>query len=161
MLAVAKDTVVKIHYTLTNGAGEVLDSSSGGDPLGYLHGHSNIIPGLESQLEGKNVGDKLIANVSAADGYGVRDDELVQEVPRAAFPEDPEPAAGMQFQAEGPQGAQMVTVTAVSADTVTVDGNHPLAGVDLSFDVEIVEIRAASEEELSHGHVHGPGGHHH
>lgn len=159
---VAQDSVVLIHYTLTNPAGEVLDSSSDGDPMAYLHGHGNIIPGLENQLTGKSAGDKIVAPVKAADGYGERDDNMVQDVPRSAFPETPEPEAGMQFQAGGPDGeAQHVTITKVEGETVTVDGNHPLAGVDLSFDVEIVEVRAASAEELSHGHVHGPGGHDH
>jgi len=158
---VAKDSVVLIHYTLTNTSGAVLDSSDGGEPLGYLHGHSNIISGLESQLEGRAVGDKLVANVKAADGYGERDEALVQDVPRSAFPAEPVPEAGMQFQAQGPEGAQLVTVTGVTDENVTVDGNHPLAGQDLKFDVEIVEVRAASAEELQHGHVHGPGGHDH
>lgn len=161
MSAIAKDSVVLIHYTLKNNQGEVLDSSSGSDPLAYLHGHGNIIPGLESQLVGKNVGDKLSTKIAPADGYGEHDAQMIQQVPKEAFQGAPEITVGMQFQAEGPDGAQMVTVTAVEAETVTVDGNHPLAGQDLNFDVEIMEIREASAEELSHGHVHGPGGHDH
>ncbi len=161
MSNIAKDSVVLIHYTLKNNAGEVLDSSSGSDPLAYLHGHGNIIPGLESQLAGKAVGDKLVAKIAPADGYGEHDPQMIQEVPKEAFQGAPEITVGMQFQAQGPDGAQMVTVTAVGDEAVTVDGNHPLAGEELNFDVEVVEIRAASAEELSHGHVHGPGGHHH
>jgi len=158
---IQKDSVVLIHYTLKNNSGEVLDSSSGADPLAYLHGHGNIIPGLESQLEGKGIGDKLNASVKPADGYGEHDAEMIQEVPKEAFQGAPEITVGMQFQAQGPSGAQMVTVTKVEGESVTVDGNRPLAGEHLNFDVEVMEIRAASAEELSHGHVHGPGGHHH
>jgi len=159
--SIQKDSVVLIHYTLKNNAGEVLDSSSGADPLAYLHGHGNIIPGLESQLEGKGVGDKLNASVKPADGYGEHDAQMIQEVPKEAFQGAPEITVGMQFQAQGPNGAQMVTVTKVEGESVTVDGNHPLAGEHLNFDVEVMEVREASAEELSHGHVHGPGGHHH
>lgn len=161
MTTIKKDSVALIHYTLKNNAGEVLDSSSGADPLAYLHGHGNIIPGLESELEGKGVGDKLNASIKPADGYGEHDAEMIQEVPKEAFQGAPEITVGMQFQAQGPNGAQMVTVTKVEGESVTVDGNHPLAGEQLNFDVEVMEIREASAEELSHGHVHGPGGHHH
>jgi len=161
MTTITKDAVVLMHYTLTNNDGETLDSSADKEPLAYLHGHGNIIPGLEKQLEGKAAGDKVTANIEPADGYGVRDENLMQEVPKEAFQGAPEIVAGMQFQAQGPQGATMVTVTKVEGETVTVDGNHPLADVHLNFDVEIVEIREATAEELSHGHVHGPGGHEH
>jgi FKBP-type peptidyl-prolyl cis-trans isomerase SlyD len=161
-MQIAQDKVVLIHYTLTNDKGEVLDSSSGGEPLAYLHGQGNIIPGLEKALEGKQAGDKLDVKVAPADGYGERDDKLVQQVPRRAFSGAQNVQPGMQFHAQTSQGhTRVVTVTGVVGDMVMVDGNHPLAGEHLNFAVEITEVREASEEELSHGHVHGPGGHHH
>ena len=159
---VAQDKVVLIHYTLKNDAGAVIDSSSGGDPLAYIHGQGNIIPGLEKALDGKQKGDKVSVKVDPAEGYGVRDDALVQSVPRRAFGGVPDIKPGMQFHAQGEQGhTRVVTVTGVKGDMVTVDGNHPLAGENLNFDVEIAEVRDATEEEMEHGHVHGPGGHHH
>ncbi len=160
-MLIEQDKVVLIHYTLTDEAGKVLDSSSGGDPLAYLHGQGNIISGLESALNGKQAGDKLKARIEPADGYGVRDDALVQQVPRRHFGgADLQP--GTQFHAQTSKGhARVVTVTRVVGDMVTVDGNHPLAGEVLNFDVEVVEVREATQEELEHGHVHGPGGHHH
>ncbi|MEQ5802659.1 peptidylprolyl isomerase [Halomonas sp. H10-9-1] len=160
-MQIAQNSVVAFHYTLTNNAGEVLDSSEGREPLTYLHGAGNIIPGLEKELEGRTAGDKLNATVAPAEGYGEKQEQLVQEVPRDAFQgvENIEP--GMQFQAQTQGGPLMVTVTQVSGDTVTVDGNHPLAGQTLNFDVEIASVREASEEEIEHGHVHGEGGHEH
>ncbi len=160
-MKIAHEKVVSIHYTLTNSEGTVLDSSSGGDPLAYLHGFGNIIPGLENALEGKATGDKLSVTVEPEQGYGARDERLVQAVPRSAFKGVEELAPGMQFQAQGPQGNRLVVVTQVADNEVTVDANHPLAGQTLHFDVEISEIRDATAEELEHGHVHGPGGHHH
>jgi FKBP-type peptidyl-prolyl cis-trans isomerase SlyD len=153
MIATA-DHVVSMHYKLTNPAGEVLDSSEGRDPLAYLHGHGNIIPGLEKQLEGKAVGDKLVANVPAAEGYGEVMEDLVVDASRSQFPEGVDLQVGMQFQAQTQQGPRMARIAAVEGETVKVDMNHPLAGVDLTFDVEITEIRAAKENEISHGHVH-------
>lgn len=160
-MLVAHNKVVSIHYTLTNDSGAVLDSSSGGEPLAYLHGNGNLIPGLEKALEGRGSGEKLNVKVAAAEGYGVRDPSLVQDVPRRAFKGIDDIRVGMQFQADSNQGPRMVTVTRIAGDMVTVDGNHPLAGEDLNFAVEISEVRDASEEELDHGHVHGAGGHHH
>jgi len=161
-MLVAQDKVVLIHYTLTNDSGAVIDSSSGGEPLAYIHGQGNIIPGLEKALEGKQQGDKVSVKVDPKEGYGVRDDALVQSVPRRSFGGVPNIQPGMQFQAQTSQGhTRVVTVTAIKGDMVTVDGNHPLAGENLHFDVEITEVREASAEELEHGHVHGPGGHHH
>ena len=153
--------VASFHYTLTNDKGEVLDSSTGGDPMAYLHGQGNIIGGLEKALLGKKAGDKLKVTVAPGEAYGERRQELVQQVPKAAFQGVPEIQPGMAFTAQSNQGAMRVVVTAVEGDNVTVDGNHPLAGETLHFDVEIAEVRVASEEELSHGHVHGPGGHQH
>jgi FKBP-type peptidyl-prolyl cis-trans isomerase SlyD len=161
-MQIAQDKVVLIHYTLTDDGGKVLDSSSGGDPLAYLHGQGNIIPGLEKALEGKQAGDKLNVRVEPSEGYGVRDDSLVQQVPRRAFGSVSKVEPGMQFHAQSTQGQmRVVTVTHVQGDMVTVDGNHPLAGEVLVFDVEVAEVRDATGEELEHGHVHGPGGHHH
>jgi FKBP-type peptidyl-prolyl cis-trans isomerase SlyD len=160
-MQIAKDAVVTIHYTLKNDAGETLDSSAGGDPLAYLQGNGNLIPGLENALEGKKAGDKVSVKIAPSDGYGELDKSLVQQVPRRSFKGIADVQVGMQFQVQTPQGARMVTVTNVIGDMVTVDGNHPLAGQNLNFDVEIADVRAATDEELSHGHVHGPGGHHH
>lgn len=158
---IAKDTVVSMHYTLTDNDGNTLDSSAGKDPLVYLQGHQNIIPGLESQMEGKEVGAKFTATVQPAQGYGELNPSLVQDVPKSNFPDPDQIAEGMQFQTMTEQGPIVLTVKEVKVDTVTVDGNHPLAGVTLNFAVEVMEIRLASSEEIEHGHVHGPGGHHH
>ncbi|WP_110688060.1 peptidylprolyl isomerase [Salinicola aestuarinus] len=160
-MQIAQNSVVAFHYKLTNDSGEVLDSSEGRDPLTYLHGSGNIIPGLEKELEGCNSGDKLQVAVEPTEGYGEVQPALVQEVPRDAFQGVDEVQPGMQFQAQTQEGPLMVTVTKVEGDTVTVDGNHPLAGEKLNFDVEITEVREATEEEVSHGHVHGEGGHEH
>jgi FKBP-type peptidyl-prolyl cis-trans isomerase SlyD len=160
-MQIAQDTVVSIHYTLTDDAGETVDSSAGGDPLFYLHGNGNLVPGLENALEGKQAGDKIQVTVAPADGYGEYDKQLVQRVPRRAFKGVADVKTGMQFQVQSDQGPRSVTVTNVAGDMVTVDGNHPLAGKNLNFAVEVMEVRKPSEEELAHGHVHGPGGHHH
>jgi FKBP-type peptidyl-prolyl cis-trans isomerase SlyD len=160
-MKIAHEKVVSIHYTLTNKEGTVLDSSSGSEPLAYLHGFGNIIPGLENALEGKEMGEKLSVTVEPEQGYGARDAQLIQAVPRSAFKGVEELAPGMQFQAEGPQGTRLVVVTQVAEDVVTVDANHPLAGQTLHFEVEVSEVREATAEELEHGHVHGPHGHHH
>lgn len=160
-MQITKDAVVTIHYTLKNDAGETLDSSAGSDPLAYLQGNGNLIPGLENALEGKQAGDKLSVKIAPKDGYGEYDNALVQQVPRRSFKGIANVQAGMQFQVQSPQGPRMVTVSKVIGDMVTVDGNHPLAGQNLNFDVEVTDVRAATEEELAHGHVHGPGGHHH
>ncbi|MCK0537228.1 FKBP-type peptidyl-prolyl cis-trans isomerase [Alcanivorax quisquiliarum] len=161
-MQIAENAVVAIHYTLTNDAGDTLDSSRERDePLAYLHGHGNIIPGLEKALLGKQSGDTLKVTVEPAEGYGERHEGLIQEVPREAFQGVDELEPGMQFQASTDAGPRMFTITDVQDDVVTVDGNHPLAGATLHFDVEVADVRAASAEELSHGHVHGPGGHEH
>jgi FKBP-type peptidyl-prolyl cis-trans isomerase SlyD len=161
-MQVGKDKVVSIDYTLTNNQGQVIDSSQGRDPLAYLHGKGNIIPGLEKALEGKAVGDNLKVAVQPEEGYGNHDPRMVQSVPKAAFKGVDNIQPGMQFQAQGPGGqARLVTVTKVDGDNVTVDANHPLAGQTLNFDVTVKGVRDASADELSHGHVHGPGGHQH
>ncbi|WP_018865786.1 MULTISPECIES: peptidylprolyl isomerase [unclassified Thioalkalivibrio] len=160
-MQVAQNAVVAIHYTLTNDAGEKIDSSEGREPLAYLHGNGQIVPGLEKELEGKAAGDKVQAKVSPAEGYGEKIDAMVQEIPMDAFQGVESVEPGMQFQAQTENGPLTVTVTKVEGDTATVDGNHPLAGETLNFDVEIVEVREASAEELEHGHAHGEGGHQH
>ena len=160
-MQIKENSVVSFHYTLTGKDGQVIDSSEGNQPLTYLHGVGQIVPGLENALLGKLAGDKMDVEVSAEEGYGEHHEFMVQQVPREAFQgvDDIEP--GMQFQAQTPQGAMTVTVTAADETTVTVDGNHPLAGQPLFFAVEIVSVRDASEEEITHGHVHGEGGQHH
>lgn len=159
-MQISAEKVVMINYTLTDDEGTVIDKSDG-EPLAYIHGTGNIIPGLESALNGKAVGDKLEVRIEPADAYGERELEAIQTVPRSAFQGVDEIAPGMQFQAQGPEGAQMITVTAVDGDNITIDGNHPLAGQVLNFAVEVMGIRDAEAEELEHGHVHGPGGHQH
>ena len=158
---VEKHRVVSIEYTLTSDGGEVLDTSEGREPLIYLHGEGNIIPGLERELEGKAKGDAMKVRIDPADAYGERVDAMVQTIPRSDLPPEIDVQVGMQLQARGPSGHQIVTVVKVENDTVDLDGNHPLAGVPLNFAVEIVDIREATAEELEHGHVHGPGGHQH
>ena len=160
-MQIAPNSVAAFHYTLTDDQNQVIDSSAGRDPLTYLHGSGQIVPGLEKQMDGHSVGDKFIAEVAPEEGYGVLQPELLQEVPRDAFQgvEDIQP--GMQFQGRGPQGEINVTVTKVEDDKVFIDGNHPLAGKTLHFAIEVTDVREASAEELKHGHVHGAGGHQH
>lgn len=160
-MQIAANCVAYIHYTLKDDGGSVLDSSSGRDPLAYLHGAGNIVAGLEKALEGKQAGEKFSVKVAPQEGYGVRDEALVQDVPRRSFQGVRDLKAGMQFQAQSQQGPVAVTVTKVQGDMVTVDGNHALAGVTLNFEIEITKVREATAEELMHGHVHGVGGHHH
>lgn len=160
-MQIAERTVASFHYTLTNDAGDVLDSSDGREPLTYLHGAGNIVPGLEEKMAGHVVGDAFTVDVAPVDGYGEYVAELVQRVPRESFEGVDDLAIGMQFQAQTQQGMIPVVVTEVDGDTVTVDGNHPLAGETLHFAVEITEVREASVEETLHGHAHGAGGHHH
>lgn len=153
--------VVTMHYTLTNDDGQVLDSSSGGDPLSYLHGRGNIIAGLEQALEGNAAGFQADVTVEAADGYGERSEDMVVTASREQFDPAMDLKPGLQVMAQGPNGPVVFTVSEVTDEEVTLDGNHPLAGQRLHFAVEITEVRAATAEELEHGHVHGPGGHHH
>jgi FKBP-type peptidyl-prolyl cis-trans isomerase SlyD len=159
-MKIAKNRVVSIDYTLTEVGGEVLDTSKGREPLSYLHGNGNIIPGLESSLEGKSAGEHLNVTIPPADAYGELDAEKMMDLPREQFAGIAEISIGMQFSARSDRGEQIVTVTSVQDDTITVDANHPLAGKTLNFDVTIVGVREATKEELDHGHVHGPGGHH-
>jgi FKBP-type peptidyl-prolyl cis-trans isomerase SlyD len=154
-MVIEKDRVATIDYSLKNSGGEVLDSSEGAEPLVYLHGNDNIIAGLEKHLVGKKAGDKVDCVVPAKEGYGERDDSLVFKVKRSEFGEGAEIEVGMQFEAHGEDGAQIVTVAGIEGDDVTIDANHPLAGVELHFAVSVVDVREATAEELEHGHVHG------
>jgi len=161
-MRIGKNAVVAIEYHLTDPQGQVIDSSRGKEPLSYLHGVGGIIPGLESALEGKGVGDEISVDIAPDQAYGQKDPGLVQAVPRASFKGVDNIQPGMQFQAQGPSGqARVVTVISATPTEVTIDANHPLVDVTLHFDVKVISIREATPEELSHGHVHGAGGHHH
>jgi len=160
-MQVAKHKVVTIDYTLTDDQGTVIDSSQDAEPLAYIQGVGSIIPGLESALEGKSTGENVKVSIPPEEGYGERQDALLQAVPRDRFDVEGEIEVGMRFQTMSEQGAQVVTVAAVDDENVTIDANHPLAGETLNFDVTVVEVREASAEEIDHGHAHGPGGHDH
>ncbi|MBI1193551.1 MAG: peptidylprolyl isomerase [Bacteroidetes bacterium] len=160
-MQISQHTVVAIDYTLTDDQGTVLDTSEGREPLYFLQGVGQIISGLEEALEGKTAGQQFSVAIPPEKGYGLRNDSLIQQVPRDRFPADADIEKGMQFRASSPEGPMMVTVTDVSLDFVMVDGNHPLAGQTLNFAVDIVEVREATASELDHGHVHGPGDDHH
>lgn len=154
-LLIGDKTVVAIHYTLTDNDGNTLDSSAGGDPLTYLHGAGNLIPGLEKELLGKAEGATLQAKIDPAEAYGEIEPGLIEVVPREAFQGVETIEPGMAFQAQGPDGhVRQIVVKEVNGEEITVDGNHPLAGVELNFDVEVVTVREASAEEISHGHAH-------
>jgi FKBP-type peptidyl-prolyl cis-trans isomerase SlyD len=160
-MQIGKHNVVTIHYTLKDDSGNMMESSQGGAPMAYLHGANNIIPGLEAALEGKAIGDDVSVRIPPEEAYGVRDDSKTQAVPREMFGEQ-EVNVGAQFHAQSPDGGHItVTVVEVADNEVTVDANHPLAGMHLNFDVTVVEVRDATPEELEHGHVHGPEGHDH
>lgn len=160
-MKIGENKVVQMHYTLKNDGGDVLDTSEGQDPLTYIHAEGAIIPGLFKAITGKRVGEKISAVVKPEEGYGSQDDGLIQKIPRDAFKGMEDLAVGIKVQADTDHGIQIATVTVITDDEVTIDLNHPLAGVTLHFDVEITDVRKATEEEISHGHVHGPGGHHH
>ena len=161
-MQIAANKAVSIDYTLTNDAGEVIDSSAGGAPLVYLHGAGNIIVGLEKALLGKEIGSELTVTVEPEDAYGEYLAELVSTLNRSMFEGVDELEVGMQFHASGPDGGmQIVTIRDIEGDDVIVDGNHPLAGQRLNFQVKVVNVRDAHAEELAHGHIHGEGGHHH
>jgi len=157
---IEKNNVAQIEYTLTNSEGEVMDSSNG-NPLAYLHGHSNLIPGLENELEGKTKGNKFKITIPAAEAYGERVDALIQTVPSDMFQGVDNVEVGMRFEAQSEQGMHSVEITAIEGDQVTVDGNHPMAGLELTFEVEVIDVREATAEEIEHGHAHGAGGHQH
>jgi FKBP-type peptidyl-prolyl cis-trans isomerase SlyD len=160
-MQISKNKVTIIEYTLKNSEGEILDTSEGQEPMAYIHGIGNLLPALEAVLEGKGVGDEVVVSIPPEEGYGIPDAELVQVVERNVFPEEDDLHIGMQFQAQDDDGTHVIWVTDIAGDEVTIDGNHPLAGETLNFDVKVVGVRDAGAEELDHGHVHGPEGHHH
>lgn len=156
-MQVADNKVITIHYILTNDNGTVIDQANAEQPLIYVHGAGNIIPGLEQALLDKKAGDKINVTIAPEDAYGERVEEMVQTVPRSMFQGIDNIECGMQFNAEGNTGPVVVTVTEIAGEEITIDGNHPLAGETLTFDVEVANVREASSDELDHGHVHGPG----
>ena len=157
-MQIGKNSVVAIDYTLKDGSGEVLDTSDGREPLEYLQGAGQIIPGLESELEGKKIGDEFSVVIEPEQGYGSRDESLVHEVPRSEFETPDEIEIGMQFRVGDEGGTLVMVVAGIGDDNVTLDGNHPLAGVSLAFDVSVAEVREATEEEIKASqHVHGSG----
>ena len=160
-MKIAENKVALIDYTLRDNDGEMIDSSEGAGPLAYLHGAGNIVEGLEEALIGKKAGDKVKASIEPAKAYGERYEDMKQEVPKELFGGVENIEVGMQFQSETDEGPVLVTVMGISEEMVTVDGNHPLAGVHLNFDVTVREVREPTAEELEHGHVHGEGGHQH
>ena len=160
-MQIADNKVVALHYTLTNVHGETIDSSVDQPPLAYLHGHGNLIAGLEQAVTGKIVGDKLTVTLQPEEGYGLYDEALVEKLPRSAFQGVEEIQVGMQFQAQYPSGHRVVTIIKIEGDEITIDGNHPLADEIPTFEIEVAEIREATEEELAHGHAHSPDEHHH
>ena len=160
-MQIAEHKVVTLDYTLTDDAGTVLDQSRDGQFV-YLHGAFNIVPGLEEALAGKTAGEELNVSVPPEKAYGPRDEGRSQVVSREMFDTPEQIDVGRQFHAQSPDGEMLViTVTKVDGDNITIDGNHPLAGITLNFDVKVVDVRDATTEELEHGHVHGPGGHQH
>ena len=157
-MQVSKNSVVSIHYTLKDEKGEVLDTSEGRDPLDYLHGAGQIIPGLEEELEGRSAGDEFSVVIEPEQGYGSRDEALVHEVPKSEFDAPEEIEVGMQFRVGAEGGNMIMVVAGLDEDTVTLDGNHPLAGISLSFDVSVAGVREATEDEIKASqHVHGSG----
>ncbi len=160
-MQITKNKVVAIDYTLTDEEGEVLDSSRGNAPLEYLHGADDIIPGLERELEGKTVGDTLDVTVAPELAYGLYQDGLEQVVSRKMFDTPDDLEVGISFHVQTDSGPRVYTITDIDGDQITIDGNHPLAGLTLHFDVTVVGVRDATPDEIAHGHAHGPDGHQH
>ncbi len=160
-MVIADQCVVSLDYKLTNSEGDTIDASTPDQPLVYLHGAAGIIPGLEGELAGKAAGDDFMVTVRPEQGYGQRDERLIQQAPRSQFPADADIQVGMQFTANSPDGNFNVVVTEVTPDTITIDANHPLAGMTLTFEGKVLDIREATAEELEHNHAHGPGGYQH
>jgi FKBP-type peptidyl-prolyl cis-trans isomerase SlyD len=159
-MQVADNMAVSIHYTLTNDDGEVLDSSIGDEALVYLQGGGNIISGLEKALVGKVAGDKFNVRIVPEDAYGELMEDMIQVISRDMFEGIDDIEVGMQFHADVSSGSGVVTVVSIEDDNITIDGNHPLAGLALTFDVEVIDVREATKEEAAHGHIHGAGCHH-
>jgi FKBP-type peptidyl-prolyl cis-trans isomerase SlyD len=160
-MRIAKNKVVSFDYTLSDAAGEVLDSSAGKEPLSYIHGTGSLIPGLESVLEGKSAGDELEVSIAPEDGYGERDEALIDTLSREQLRDLESLREGLMFTMDDEEGTRIYTVLKIAGDEVTVDGNHPLAGKTLHFAVTVQEVRDASAEELDHGHIHDGHDHHH
>jgi len=160
-MQIAKETVVSLNYTLKNSEGELLDTSEGRAPLVYLHGVGGLIPGLEKELDGKVKGDKIVAIIAPEDAYGSRRDDLLKQVSKDGFQGEEEMKEGMQVQLDTEHGPAIAVITKIDGNDVTLDLNHPLADMTLHFDVQIEDVREATADEISHGHVHGPGGHQH
>lgn len=158
---IADDVVVSLAYTLRSDSGEVLDQADGSDPLVYLHGHDNLLPAFEANLLGLTVGAKHAFTLSPEDGYGVRDDKDVQEIERKHLPPGMELEVDEELVIDFGMGPRPYRVIKLTAETFTIDRNHPLAGETLHFEIEVVALRAAEAEEIDHGHVHMPGHHHH
>lgn len=161
IMKITKDSVVQFHYTIKDEQGAEVESSRTGEPMAYLHGHNNMIPGVESALEGKEKGDKFDVTVEPKDGYGERQEDAIQRVPAKHLMGADKWAPGMIAAVQTEQGQRQVTVVKVGRFMVTVDLNPPLAGKTLQFDLEVVDVRAATDEEIEHGHAHGVGGHQH
>ncbi len=161
-MRIERDKAVALEYTLKGDDGVVIDTNVGEEALWYLHGHQNIIPGLEKALEGKEPGAAVDVSIEPADGYGEPSDALIFEIEKSKLPKGMEATRGAKLQVNAPGGGRMVaTITKVKVSSVTVDANHELAGKRLHFSVKVGEVRKATKEELSHGHVHAPGHHHH
>ncbi|MBE0368860.1 FKBP-type peptidyl-prolyl cis-trans isomerase [Pseudoalteromonas aurantia] len=156
-MKIAPNKVVKMHYSVLDNDKNTIDNSFDGEPLLFIIGTGYLIPGLEDAIIDKVAGDTLSVTVEPEQGYGERYDELMQAVPKSMF-DGMEIEVGMQFRASTDDGDQMVMIIDIQDEEVIVDGNHPLSGITLHFDVEILEVRDATEDELSHGHVHGDGG---
>ncbi len=159
-MQIASQKVVSIAYTLKNDAGETIDTSVGRDPLIYIQGIGSLVPGLEKALEGHGSGDHVVVSVRSDEGYGTRDETLARKIPIRKLPEG-KARVGMRVRVQTDTGPLMLLITAVEGDYATVDPNHPLAGQTLHFEVDVLDVREATADELKHGHVHGPGQHHH
>lgn len=159
-MKIERGRVVRMHYTLRDEIGTTIESSGGREPLSYLHGYGHLIPGLEKTLDGSQAGLRTTVTIMPRDAYGEKDPQAVIRAPREDFPEGLTLEPGVEVQADTPDGPITFTVVALEDDEAVLDANHPLAGKTLTFDVEVLEVREATAEELAHGHVHGPGGHH-
>jgi FKBP-type peptidyl-prolyl cis-trans isomerase SlyD len=161
-MAIEQNKVVTMNFTLTDDHGNVLDSTENGGPFSYISGKNMVLPKLEEAVNGMLIGSKKNLKLEAKDGYGNYNDDAIQVVGKENFPEDFVLEVGMEYMASNPDGVQMpFTISNVDGEEITVDFNHPLAGKNLNFDIELLNVRDATVEELSHGHVHGAGGHHH
>ncbi len=160
-LMIGQNSVVSMHYTLKNDDGEILDSSEGKTPLVYLHGANNLIPGLEAELAGKSTGAAFNASIPPAQAYGEFNEDFIQVISKSMFEGVESIEVGMSFVAQGEGGAQrQVRVTEVNGEDITIDANHPLAGQTLHFEVEVVDVREGTPQEIEHGHVHAGGADH-